>query len=745
MTPARESPGQGGPVSLLDYLAPDALLVMEEPESIQAAVEALDLQSQQLRRQRIEAGELGTAAARPYFDWAELASRLDRLPRRLAAGPWLGADEPGLPFHSPSFYGGRIRLLLGEVRSAQARGTTVVIASHQAGRLAELLEQSGNPVAVVDQVWEAPPPGALVLVGGSLHGGWSFDSLVLLTDAEIFGYVKPRRAIPRSASGRELLLADVEAGDYVVHVEHGIARFGGLVRLPADGSEKEYMLLHYAGGDLLYVPLDQIERVGRYMGGGAGEPELTRLSSTDWARAKERVRRAAAEIAQELLEVYAQREIAPGYAFSPDSPWQGEMEDAFPYIETPDQAEAIALVKADMEAAKPMDRLICGDVGYGKTEVALRAAFKAVTDGKQVAVLVPTTVLAQQHFATFGERLAAFPVRVEVLSRFRSPREQAEVLEGLKSGAVDICIGTHRLLQKDVQFKDMGLLVVDEEQRFGVLHKEHLKRMRKEVDVLTLTATPIPRSLYMSLVSVRDMSVMETPPEERLPIKTLVMPYDEPAIRQAILRELDRGGQVFFVHNRVQSIYLVASRLRELVPEAKIAVGHGQMPEDELERVMVEFFAGREDVLVCTTIIEAGLDVPNANTILINQAQRLGLAQLYQLRGRVGRGSNLAYAYFLYPRDRPLAPVAHERLKTILEASELGAGYRIAMKDLEIRGAGNLLGAEQSGHVAAVGFDLYCSMLAEAVEELKARHAGVAVPRAQPATTIDLPLAAYLP
>jgi len=745
IAPASESGRSGAAASVLDYLPADALLVIEEPASAQAAAETLDEQAREMRQQRLERSEIDAAEPRPYFDWEELKAKWERISRRLMVGPWLDGDPADLPFRPAPFYGGRLRLLLEGIQGVRKEGSTLVIASHQVGRLADILEQGGIMAPILDEVQTRPSSGDILLVNGSLHGGWTLGPLTLLTDAEIFGWVKPRRAVAKRTSGHELHLSELRPGDYVVHIEHGIARFAGMERLSSDGTDREYMILEYAENDRLYVPLEQIDRVNRYMGGAAGQPDLTRLSSSDWARAKERAWRSAADIAEDLLEIYAQREIAPGTAFGPDTPWQREMEDAFPYIETPDQAEAIARVKDDMESPKPMDRLICGDVGYGKTEVALRAAFKAVTNGKQVAVLVPTTVLAQQHFATFGERLAAFPVKVEVLSRFRSEKEQDSVIEGLKAGTVDICIGTHRLIQKDVEFKNLGLLIVDEEQRFGVMHKEHLKRMRKEVDVLTLTATPIPRSLYMSLINVRDMSVIETAPEERLPIKTVVMPYDEPAIRQAILRELDRGGQVFFVHNRVQSIYSIAQRLRELVPEARIAVGHGQMPEEELERVMVDFFGGRVDVLLCTTIIEAGLDVPNANTIIINQAHRMGLSQLYQLRGRVGRGTNLAYAYLMFGRERPMTATAEERLRTILEASELGAGYRIAMKDLEIRGAGNLLGAEQSGHIAAVGFDLYCNMLSEAVEILKARDAGRPYTPAPPTTTIELPLSAYLP
>ncbi len=504
--------------------------------------------------------------------------------------------------------------------------------------------------------------------------------------------------------------------------------------------------MRYAAGDVLYVPTDQIDRVSRYVGAGDRPPVLSRLGTQEWVRTRQKAKEAAELLARDLLTLYAAREVVPGFAFSRDTLWQQEMEAAFPYVETPDQLEAQREVKEDMEKPKPMDRLVCGDVGYGKTEVAIRAAFKAVMDDRQVAVLVPTTVLAQQHFATFSERLDAFPMKVEVLSRFRSDRDQRAVIAGLADGTVDICIGTHRLLQKDVVFKNLGLLVIDEEQRFGVNHKEHFKKLRREVDVLTLSATPIPRTLHMSLVGVRDMSTMETPPEARLPVKTYVAEYSDYLVRESILRELERNGQVFFLHNRVQSIAMVTENLRELIPEAEIAIGHGQMPEERLEQVMADFSAGKIDVLVCTTIIESGLDMPNANTLIVNKADKFGLTQLYQLRGRVGRGANLAYAYFLYDKGQRLSPIAHERLRTIYEATELGAGFGIAMKDLEIRGAGTLLGHRQSGHITAIGFSLYTRLLAEAVEEQKAILAGKPKPPPRvPQPAIDLPLDAFIP
>ena len=517
----------------------------------------------------------------------------------------------------------------------------------------------------------------------------------------------------------EVFFADVKPGNYVVHIEHGIGQFKGLVRLTLDGMEREYLQVEYAQRDHLYVPVHQADRLARYVGPGEGTPSLHRLGTLEWEQVKARAKKAVAEIADELLELYAAREIVQGHAFSPDAAWQAELEASFPYVETEDQLVAIEAVKHDMEQPRPMDRLICGDVGYGKTEVALRAAFKAIMDGKQVAVLVPTTVLAQQHYTNFTRRLASFPVNVASLSRFQTAARQDRAIEDLISGKTDLVVGTHRLLSKDVAFKDLGLLIVDEEQRFGVAHKERIKQMRTEVDVLTLTATPIPRTLHMSLTGVRDLSTIETPPEERLPIKTFVGDFDESLVRQAILREMDRNGQIYFVHNRVQGIEQMAARIQKIVPEAKIAVGHGQMPERELSSVMLAFAEGEYDILVCTSIIESGLDIPNANTIIINRADQFGLAQLYQLRGRVGRSAARAYAYLLVEKYKTLTEDARRRLEAIQEASELGAGFRIAMQDLEIRGAGELLGARQHGHIVAVVFDLYTRLLAQAVQDAR--------------------------
>jgi len=739
--------------NIVDYLPQNALLVLDQPSEIEQALGELDAEAHEIRREQVARGELPRNFPTPYLTWDVLSTRLKGVGwrgeyqkwRRLSLWSWQQEEaESLLPFASAPMYGGRLDAFLRDAEEMlEKREKRIIIVSHQARRLSELLEEVDIIAPPLSQIAGPPPPGAIALVQGSLARGWVTGSVALFTDAELFGFTKKRRHVRRHPMRQAGSLSELSVGDYVVHIEHGIARFAGTTMMAVGETEREYLILEYAASDRLYVPSDQIDRIGRYIGPSGAPPALSRLGTQEWTRAKQRVREAAWDLAQELLAIYAAREIVPGFAYSSDTTWQEDLEASFPYIETPDQIQAVLETKQDMERAKPMDRLVCGDVGYGKTEVALRAAFKAVMDGAQVAVLVPTTVLAQQHFQTFSERLAAFPINVAVLSRFRVEREQGEVIAGLKRGTIDIVIGTHRLLQKDVSFKNLGLVVIDEEQRFGVVHKEHLKKLRKEVDVLTLTATPIPRTLYMSLSGVRDMSTMETPPEERLPIKTYISEYDERLIREAILRELDRGGQVFFVHNRVASIHRVASRLVALVPEAEIAIAHGQMPEEQLENVMLEFSEGKIDILVSTTIIESGLDIPNVNTLIVNDADRLGLAQLYQLRGRVGRGTNRAYAYFLYSKGKRLTPQAQRRLKTIFEATELGAGFRIAMRDLEIRGAGNLLGAEQSGQIGAVGFDLYCRLLQEAVAEL--RVGGIKRTSLPQMPTIDLPMRAHIP
>ncbi len=746
--------------SVLDYLAPDGVVVVDEPSAVAAAADDLVRQSEELRAELIDRGELAAGFRKAYFDWPELEARLEHVSQLSWSWQDVEGDRPGAgndhvgrmtDFHPVPSYAGQLRAALDDVAHWRQTRVTTLLVSQQSGRLAELLAEEGMPAAVLESVSDLPEAGALVLVHGQLAEGFLLAAganggLAVLTDRELFGWTKPTRAAPARRPSRDAFLSDLAPGDYVVHIDHGVGRFVQMIRMASGGvtgaeqGEREYLVLEYAAGDRLYVPSDQTDRVSRYVGVGDHPPTLHRLGTSDWLRTRSRVKAAVRELAGELLRLYAARQVTSGHACGPDTVWQAEMEDAFPYVETPDQIRAIAEVKADMERDRPMDRLICGDVGYGKTEVALRAAFKAVDNGRQVAMLVPTTVLAQQHFNTFRERLQAFPIKVEMLSRFRSEKEQRQIIDGLASGYIDICIGTHRLLQKDVTFKNLGLVIIDEEQRFGVLHKEHLKKLRTEVDVLTLSATPIPRTLHMALVGVRDLSTMETPPEDRLPIRTTVTEYDDTLIREVILREIDRGGQVYFVHNRVQTIYQMAHHLGTLVPEVSIVVGHGQMPEEHLEKVMLDFAAGRYDVLVCSTIIESGLDIPNVNTIIVNQADHFGLAQLYQLRGRVGRGANRAYAYFLTPRNRQMTEVAERRLRTIMEATDLGAGYRIAMKDLEIRGAGNLLGAEQHGHVAAVGFHLYTQLLAEAVKTLR----GETVER-PPSITVDLPLDAYLP
>ncbi|MEB2287776.1 MAG: transcription-repair coupling factor [Anaerolineae bacterium] len=743
------------PASLFDYLPDDALIVVDDWGELEDSVSDLEEQAVATRDDRERAGQLPQGCPLPYLTWAAIQ---DELSTRQVLH--LGAPTEALPGDSPALgdcfapgqrYGGQLRSVLDDIARALDQGEQIIVVTQQAQRVAELWGERHDYAPPRSHIAAADSSVPLAFVEGTLAEGWTLAGaerrLLLLSDAEIFGWRRPepRRRRQARALPPEAGFADLAVGDYVVHVEHGIGRFAGLQKRVMDASEREYLVLEYAGSDLLYVPIHQADRIARYVGADDRPPALSRLGTQEWHRTKEGTRRAVEEVARELLELYAARSQVQGHVFSPDTPWQHELEASFPYVETDDQLRALSAVKADMERPQPMDRLICGDVGYGKTEVALRAAFKAVMDGKQVALLVPTTVLAQQHLTTFSRRLLPFPVNVEMLSRFRSPAEQRQILYALAQGQVDILIGTHRLLQPDVGFKDLGLLIIDEEQRFGVTHKEHLKSLRTEVDVLTLTATPIPRTLYMSLAGIRDISMIQTPPEERLPIVTHVGSYNPKLVRQAILRELDRAGQVFFVHNRVQTIDTIAARLRDLVPEAEIAVGHGQMDEQRLEVVMNAFARGDFDVLVSTSIIESGLDIPNANTLIVDRADWFGLAQLYQLRGRVGRGAHQAYAYFFHPRTSRLTPEARARLETISEQTELGAGMSIAMRDLEIRGAGDLLGTRQSGHIAAVGFHLYTQLLAQAVRHLRGESPPPQLPIATSTVTIDLPVPAYIP
>ena len=738
--------------SLIDHLPMGGLLVLDRVGEIEADVEALAVRAEELRATREARGELPANFPSPQLSWNELRAAAESRVRVTLKG-WTGGGEDSPAFQTAPSYYGRPQQMAADLRRMLSDGGAVAVVSRHTGRLSEVLAEEGVGAAVRSDLDSPPPAGTLSLLGGSLREGWTLSLPggvgTLLTDSELFGTAKERRSRPRGPVKREAFLSELVPGGYVVHVDHGVARFAGTTSMGANGDQKEYLTLEYAESDKLYVPTDHLDRVSPYLGPGDQPPTLTRLGTAEWGRIKERAKESAREMTRELLGLYAARSAVQGHAFGQDSPWQQELEDSFPYEETADQDRTIQEVKHDMEQVRPMDRLVCGDVGYGKTEVALRAAFKTVNEGMQVGLLVPTTVLAQQHYSTFSERLSPFPVRVEVLSRFRTRKEQGQVIEALKTGAVDVVIGTHRLLQKDVSFKNLGLVVVDEEQRFGVAHKERLKQLRTEVDMLTLSATPIPRTLYMGLLGIRDMSTMETPPEERLPVKTYVCEYSDEVIKEAILRELERGGQLFFLHNRVRTIRRVADDLAQLVPQARIAIGHGRMAESDLEKVMLEFTQGEVDMLVCTTIIESGLDIPNANTLIIDRADRFGLSQLYQLRGRVGRSGQRAYSYLLIPPRSRITEAAGKRLKAILEAAELGAGFRIAMRDLEIRGAGNMLGAEQSGHIHAIGFELYAQLLNEAVAEVKAGMGdGGPASEAKPIrrqVRVNLSLSAYIP
>jgi len=738
--------------SLLEHL-PDRLAVLDfEPGRQLADARVLVEETEMLAAAESGGAELPRGFALPVVR----AERLQTIPghARLEITASEGADgaiDLGWVEAEP---------LLGRPQAtaqltALAASSTVVFATEQSERLRTFLDEGGvheHPREVeldLDLELEAGLQQADIDVaaGASQRN----IGLHLITDAELFGRLRRPGRPTRSSRGRADKLTreftlDFAPGELVVHVDHGIARFAGMRLLESDGAHREYLELEYAEADKLFVPVENLDRVQKYLGGDT-EPSLHRLGSGDWSRARGRAHKIVQDVAEELLKIYSLREARPGIAFAPDTAWQQELESSFPYEETPDQLAALAEIKADMESDRPMDRLLCGDVGFGKTELALRAAFKAAMSGKQVALLAPTTVLAQQHFHVFTERLAKFPVTVEMLSRFVDEEAQARTIEGIKAGQVDIVVGTHRLLQRDVRFKRLGLLIVDEEHRFGVMQKERLKKLRTQLDVLSLSATPIPRTLHMAVGGIRDMSVIQTPPEERQPIKTYVTADEDELVREAITRELQRGGQVYFVHNRVRTIEKAADRVRDLVPSARVIVGHGQMPEDQLAKVMVEFESAKHDVLVCSTIIESGLDIPNVNTIIVERADRFGLAQLYQLRGRVGRSGRRAYAYFLYDPRRSLTENADKRLDVISGLHELGQGFKIALRDLEIRGAGNLLGTEQHGAIAAVGFEMYLQMLQSAVGKLRTGEDETAVADVLSTTemNLDLPLDHFIP
>lgn len=615
----------------------------------------------------------------------------------------------------------------------------------KAAGLAESLKGAGLPMAFAGQLQEVPDQGGVVFQGSLTNGFYFWDEKwLLLTESDIFGMQKKRRLVKSKGKGPALnYFSDIKVGDYVVHDVQGIGRYMGVETIEVNGVHRDYLQLQYAKGDKLHVPVEQVGLLHKYVGNEGTPPKLSNMGRKDWQKTTRKAQKAITILATELLRLYAQRKITPGHAFAPDTHWQKEFEDSFPFEETPDQLKAIAEIKADMEKPVPMERLLCGDVGYGKTEVAIRAAFKAVMDGKQVAVLAPTTVLAQQHLLTFSQRMGSFGVRVEMLSRFRTPKQQKEIMEKVAEGKIDVLIGTHRILNPDVEFHDLGLLIIDEEQRFGVAQKEKIKQRSAGIDVLTLSATPIPRTLHLALVKGRDMSIIESPPEDRLPVETYVAEYDDGMVREALEREIRRGGRIYYVHNRIEGLSRIAAHLRELVPGITIGMAHGRMSEDELEDVMLGFYHGDFDVLLCTTIIENGLDVPLANTIIIDGAENFGLSQLYQMRGRVGRSSRLAYAYFLYKKDRVLSEVAQKRLQAIRDFTELGAGFKIAMRDLEIRGAGNLLGAEQHGQIAGVGFDLYCRLLEKTINTLQ--NGGNPDEPIAPDPVIEMKLDAYIP
>lgn len=740
------------PGCFTDYVGDDTLIFMDEPSRQRQRIENLHLENNETCRGLIEKGVIMPESQHMFFDYDDILQRLDNKKTVTLSTFNTGVQAAAVSktYNITSrllgSFQGHIEMLFDSVRDWKAGGNRVVILSGTKGRgerLSAALKEHGLDSSYSDSIEKLMKPGQVVIIHGSLNKGFEYPAikLVILSDKEAFGQDRrAKKAAVKQKGAKINLFADLKVGDYVVHQAHGIGQYVGIEQLSVEGVKRDYLKIQYKDNGFLYIPTNQLDLIQKYIGSENSSPRLSKLGGTEWAKAKKKVKESLKELAGELLKIYARRQEARGFAFSLDTVWQNQFEEQFPYEETDSQLKCIAEIKQDMESGKLMDRLLCGDVGFGKTEVAIRAIFKAAMDGKQAAYLVPTTVLAQQHFTNFLERMKDFPVKVDVMSRFRTPADQRRVLRELKAGSIDILVGTHRLLQKDIQFRDLGLLVIDEEQRFGVGHKEMLKEKKADVHVLTLTATPIPRTLHMSLVGIRDISVLEDPPEERYPVQTYVMEYNQDVIRDAINRELSRKGQVFYLYNRVRTIDIKASEIQALVPDARVAVAHGQMEGRELEDIMYGFIKDEYDVLVCSTIIESGLDMPNVNTIIVEDADRMGLAQLYQLRGRVGRSNRLAYAYITYKKDKVVSEVAEKRLQAIREFTELGSGFKIAMRDMEIRGAGNLLGPEQHGHMESVGYDMYCRLLDEAVRELK----GEPVKQADEDTAIDINLSAYI-
>ncbi|MDY3917800.1 MAG: transcription-repair coupling factor [Candidatus Limivivens sp.] len=741
-------------VSFAEYFkGKKTLFVLDEPNRLFQEGQAIETEFRESMSARMEKGYLLPGQMGILYSAAETAALLQRgsnlgfCTLDSAHAPWKIAAQFGVDVRAVNPYNNSFELLVKDLKRWKKDGYQVVLLSGsrtRAARLAEDLRDNELNSFYTEDLDREIQPGEILVTHGNTHRGYEYPLLkfVVISESDIFGKEKKKKKKPKAYEGRKIQsFNELSVGDFVVHENHGLGIYRGIEKIEVDKVAKDYMKIEYAGGSNLYILATQLDVIQKYAGSEAKTPRLNKLGTQDWNRTKTKVRTAVKEIAQDLVKLYAARQREAGFVYGPDTVWQREFEESFPYEETEDQLLAIEATKKDMESKKIMDRLICGDVGYGKTEIAIRAAFKAVQDSKQVVFLVPTTILAQQHYNNFVQRMKDFPVRVDLLCRFRTPKEQAQTLADLKKGYVDILIGTHRVLSKDVQFKDLGLLIIDEEQRFGVAHKEKIKQLRENVDVLTLTATPIPRTLHMSLVGIRDMSVLEEAPQERVPIQTYVMEYNEEMVREAISRELARGGQVYYVYNRVNTIVEVTNAIAKLVPEAAVAFAHGQMKERELERIMYDFINGEIDVLVSTTIIETGLDISNVNTMIIHDADNMGLSQLYQLRGRVGRSNRTAYAFLMYRRNKMLKEVAEKRLQAIREFTDLGSGFKIAMRDLEIRGAGNLLGAQQHGHMEAVGYDLYCKMLNESVKELK----GETEPGEEYNTTIDLDVDAFIP